>query len=313
MSKGSAIKLYYAAEETPGVLPAVPVWKTVRRVTDGLTENVTTSTSQSVLDSRFRQGSTADESEITGSLEVELSIGTFDDFIGAVAMNGWVVDAVDTEKSTLQFGGDTTKTFTFVKVFSDLNQIHVYRGVRIGGFKLSLATTGKIKATFDLVGTDFEVATSNPVSSPAAPDDNVLVSALNVSTMTVNGQNTVGTACVQSLELTVTNNLAAYRCLGSGKLSAQGYNDKMVDITLATQFMFTSQSASYIPYVKSRATMPLEFAIEDPAGNKYAFNFSQLEVSEAGHPDGGGEDDIMLDVSFAHIKTSPIITRTLAA
>lgn len=313
MSKGSAIKLYYAAEETPGVLPAVPVWKTVRRVTDGLTENVTTSTSQSVLDSRFRQGSTADESEITGSLEVELSIGTFDDFIGAVAMNAWVVDGVDAEKSTLQFGGETTKTFTFVKVFSDINQIHVYRGVRIGGFKFSLATTGKIKATFDLVGTDFEVATSNPVSSPAAPDDNVLVSALNVNTMMVNGQNTVGTACVQSLELTVTNNLAAYRCLGSGKLSAQGYNDKMIDITLSTQFMFTSQSATYIPYVKSRATMPLEFAIEDPAGNKYAFNFPQLEVAEAGHPDGGGEDDIMLDVSFAHIKTSPIITRTLAA
>lgn len=313
MSKGSAIKLYYAAEETPEVLPAAPVWKTVRRVTDSLTENVTTSTSQSVLDSRFRQGSTADESEITGTLEVELSIGTFDDFIGAVAMNAWVVDAVNLDKHTLQFSGETTKTFTFVKVFSDINQIHVYRGVRIGGFKLSLATTGKIKTTFDLVGTDFEPVTVNPVIAPAALDDNVLVSALNVNTMTVNGQNTVGTACVQSLDLTVTNNLTAYRCVGAGKLSAQGYNDKMIDITLATQFMFTSQSASYIPYVKSRATMPLEFAIEDPAGNKYAFNFPQLEVSEAGHPDGGGEDDIMLDVSFAHIKTSPVITRTLNA
>jgi len=37
--------------------------------------------------------------------------------------------------------------------------------------------------------------------------------------------------------------------------------------------------------------MPLEFAIEDPAGNKYAFNFPQLEVSESSHPDGGGDDD----------------------
>lgn len=313
MSKGSAIKLYYAAEETPGVLPAVPAWKTVRRVTDGLTENITTSTSNSVVDSRFRQGSTADESEITGSLEVELSIGTFDDFIGAVAMNGWVADGVDVEKSTLQFGGDTTKTFTFVKVFSDINQIHVYKGIRIGEFSLSLATTGKITATFSLVGTDFEKVDVNPVVAPQPVDDHVLVSALNVNTMTVNGQNTVGTACVQSLELSITNNLEAYRCLGSGKLSAQGYNDKMVDITLNSQFMFTSQSAAYIPYVKSRATMPLEFAIEDPAGNKYEFNFPQLEVAEASHPDGGGEDDIYLDVNFAHIKTSPVITRTLAA
>lgn len=313
MSKGSAIKLYYAAEETPGVLPAVPVWKTVRRVTDGLTENITTSTSNSVLDSKFRQGSTADESEIIGSLEVELSIGTFDDFISAVAMNDWVVDAVDPEKSILKFGGDTTKTFTFVKVFGDINQIHVYKGIRIGEFGLSMATTGKLTAKFGLVGTDFEEAPSNPVTNPQAPDGNVLVSALNVNTMVVNGQNTVGTACVQSVELAIKSNLKAYRCLGSGKLSAQGYNDGMVDVTLNTQFMFTSQSATYIPYVKSRATMPFEFAIEDEDGNKYDLSFPQLEVSDSSHPDGGGEDDIMLDVNFAHIKTSPVITRTLNA
>lgn len=311
MSKGSAIKLYYAAEETPGVLQVAPEWKTVRRVTDGLTENVTTSTSNSVLDSRFRQGSTADESEITGSLEVELSIGTFDDFIGAVAMNEWVVDGVDDKKHTLQFGGETTKTFTFVKHFTDINQVHVYSGIRISEFSLSLATTGKITATFGLVGTDFKKEAVSPVNDPAPAGDAVLVSALNVNTLTVNGANTVGTACVQTLELTVTNNLSAYRCLGSGKLSAQGYNEKMVDINLTTQFMFTSQSATYIPYLKTRATMPLNFAIEDSAGNKYDFAFSQLEVTEAGHPDGGGEDDIMLDVSFSHIKTSPVITRTL--
>lgn len=310
MSKGSAIKLYLAPEATPGVLPTTG-WKTIRRVSDSLTENVTTSGSDSVVDSRFRQGSTADESDITGSLEVELSVGTFDDLISAVAMNNWVVDSVDDEKSTLNFGGDSKKTFTFVKIFSDLNLIHVYRGIRVNGLKFLLKTTGKITATFELLGTDFEVATVNPVTSPAAVDNHVLVSALNVNTMTVNSQNTVGSACVQSVDLTITNNLSAYRCLGAGKLSAQGYNEKMIDITLDTQFMFTSQSAAYIPYVKSRVTMPLEFAIEDPAGNKYLFNFPQLEVAEANHPDGGAEDDITLDVSFAHIKTSPVITRIL--
>ena len=73
----------------PEVLPTTPVWKTVRRVTDGLTENVTTESSSSVADTRFRQGGMATEAEITGSLEVELSIGLFDDFWSAVAMNNW--------------------------------------------------------------------------------------------------------------------------------------------------------------------------------------------------------------------------------
>lgn len=305
MSSGAKIGLYYCAETEAGVTPASPVWKTVRRVSDGLTENVSTETSSSVTDSRFRQGGVATEAEITGSLEVELSIGLFDDFWSAVAMNEWASDV-------LNFGGDVRKTFTVVKVYKDIGQFFIYRGVRIGEASMSIATTGKITATFGLVGTEFERAIANPVTSPQPVPDAVLVSALNVGDLKVNGATVVGTACLQSLELSITNNLEAIRCIGSQKLTAQTYLEKMVDITVGTQYMFSAQSAGYIDFVKSRDTMPLEFSIEDGKGNGYAFEFPQLEVSDANHPDGGGEDTIMLDVNYNHIKVSPIITRVLA-
>lgn len=305
MSSGAKIRLYYAVEETPEVLPAVPVWKTVRRITDGLSESVTTEASASVSDTRFRQGGMATEAEITGSLEVELSVGLFDDFWSAVAMNNWASDA-------LQFGGDVRKTFTFVKFHSDIGQVFIYRGVRIGEASMSIATTGKITATFGLVGTGFERTAVNPVVAPLPVPEVVMVSALNVGDLTVNGKNTVGTACMQSLELNITNNLEAIRCIGNQKLSAQTYLEKMVDITLSSQFIFGAQAAEYVDYVKSRDTMPINFSIEDSKGNGYAFEFPQLEVSEANHPDGGGEDTIMLDVSFNHINVSPTITRIIA-
>lgn len=305
MSSGAKIRLYYAVEETPEVLPAVPVWKTVRRITDGLSESVTTETSASVSDTRFRQGGMATEAEITGSLEVELSVGLFDDFWSAVAMNEWASDV-------LQFGGDVRKTFTFVKFHSDIGQVFIYRGVRIGEASMSIATTGKITATFGLVGTGFERTAVNPVVAPLPVPEVVMVSALNVGDLTVNGENTVGTACMQSLELNITNNLEAIRCIGNQKLSAQTYLEKMVDITLSSQFIFGAQAAKYVDYVKSRDTMPINFSIEDSKGNGYAFEFPQLEVSEANHPDGGGEDTIMLDVSFNHINVSPTITRIIA-
>ena len=305
MSSGAKIRLYYAVEETPEVLPAVPVWKTVRRITDGLSESVTTETSASVSDTRFRQGGMATEAEITGSLEVELSVGLFDDFWSAVAMNNWASDV-------LQFGGDVRKTFTFVKFHSDIGQVFIYRGVRIGEASMSIATTGKITATFGLVGTGFERTAVNPVVAPLPVPEVVMVSALNVGDLTVNGENTVGTACMQSLELNITNNLEAIRCIGNQKLSAQTYLEKMVDITLSSQFIFGAQAAKYVDYVKSRDTMPINFSIEDSKGNGYAFEFPQLEVSEANHPDGGGEDTIMLDVSFNHINVSPTITRIIA-
>ena len=305
MSSGAKIRLYYAVEETPEVLPAVPVWKTVRRITDGLSESVTTEASASVSDTRFRQGGMATEAEITGSLEVELSVGLFDDFWSAVAMNEWASDV-------LQFGGDVRKTFTFVKFHSDIGQVFIYRGVRIGEASMSIATTGKITATFGLVGTGFERTAVNPVVAPLPVPEVVMVSALNVGDLTVNGENTVGTACMQSLELNITNNLEAIRCIGNQKLSAQTYLEKMVDITLSSQFIFGAQAAEYVDYVKSRDTMPINFSIEDSKGNGYAFEFPQLEVSEANHPDGGGEDTIMLDVSFNHINVSPTITRIIA-
>lgn len=112
-----------------------------------------------MVDSRFRQGGMATEAEITGSLEVELSIGLFDDFWSAVAMNNWASDV-------LNFGGNVRKTFTFVKVFEDINQVFIYRGVRINEATMSIATTGKITATFGLMGTLFERTTTNPVTSP---------------------------------------------------------------------------------------------------------------------------------------------------
>lgn len=304
MSSGSRIRLFYAEEQTPEVLPTTPVWKTVRRVTDGLTENVTTEASNSVVDSRFRQGGLATEAEVIGNLEVELSVGLFDDFWSAVAMNNWTSDV-------LNFGGDIRKTFTFVKVFSDINQVFIYRGVRINEATLNIATTGKITASFGLMGTLFERTTTSPVTSPVAVPELALVSSLNVGDLTVNGETVVGTACMQSLALTITNNMEAIRCIGSQKLTATTYLEKIVDITVNTQYMFSAQSAGYIDFIKSRDTMPLEFSIEDSAGNGYAFQFPQLEVAEANHPDGAGEDTITIDINYNHIRVTPVITRVL--
>ncbi|GAB3044761.1 hypothetical protein GCM10027155_07300 [Acinetobacter apis] len=120
MSSGARIQLYYCVEDTPST---TPTWKTVRRVTDSLTENVTTATSDSVADTRFKQGGMATESESTGELEVEMSVGLFDEFWSAVAMNDWSADV-------LNFGGNARKTFTFAKVFADTGQVFIYRDVR---------------------------------------------------------------------------------------------------------------------------------------------------------------------------------------
>ncbi|MEW5969256.1 MAG: phage tail tube protein [Pseudomonadota bacterium] len=304
MSSGSKIRLYACEEAVLGTTPANPVWYTVRRVSDGLSENVSTEESSEVVDSRFRQGGVVTEAEVAGQLEFELSLGTFDLFLSALAFNNWATNS-------LSFGGIVRKSLTLVKVFEDVGQVFIYRGVQVNTGEITIQTTGKITGNFGLVGNSFTRQQVNPVNNPLAASSRPLVSMPNVENLLVNGQSIQGKACMQSLTLSINNNLEAVRCIGSGKYTPEFYLEKMMDIEANASFMFSATAAGWIDAIKTRDVFTLTFDIKDSKGSKYSFNFPQLEVMEANHPDGGGDDIITLDINFAQVRTAPTIVRAL--
>ncbi|EMB7179300.1 phage tail tube protein, partial [Acinetobacter baumannii] len=297
-------RLYACEEAVLGTTPANPVWYTVRRVTDSLTENVTTEDSSEVVDSRFRQGAVVTEAEVTGQLEFELSLGTFDLFLNVLAFNNWAANA-------LSFGGGVRKSLTLVKVFEDIGQVFIYRGIQVNTGEMTIQTTGKITGNFGLVGSSFTRQQVNPVTNPIPASTRPLVSMPNVEKLLINGQSIQGKACLQTLTINFSNNLEAIRCIGSGKYTPEFYLEKMMDIGVNANFMFSATSASWIDAIKTRDVFTLTFDITDTKGSKYSFNFPQLEVKEANHPDGGGDDIITIDINFAQVRTSPTIVRAL--
>lgn len=305
MSSGSKVVLYVIPEVVAGETPLTGTWYTVPRVTDGLTENVTTVDSEIVKDTRFRQGSIAVQSEVTGDLASELSIGTFDLFFSALAMNDWDTD-------TLTLGGVLRKTFTFIKIFTDIGEIRAYRGVAFNTGNLSISNGEKLSVNFGLIGTGYETLTVSPVTAPVDMMTTPLVSSLNVKDFLLDGEGVVGTACLQSLTLEINNNMEAIYCIGNQKMTAEKMIEKMVDINLTTQYMFSKRVAGYSDKLKTGATTTIKFEIEDAEGNSYEFEFPKLQVTEAPHPDAGGDDLVMQDITFKHIEVSPIITRLLA-
>lgn len=304
MSSGAKIRLYACEEAVLGTTPANPVWYTVRRVTDSLTENVTTEDSSEVVDSRFRQGAVVTEAEVTGQLEFELSLGTFDLFLNVLAFNNWAANA-------LSFGGGVRQSLTLVKVFEDIGQVFIYRGIQVNTGEMTIQTTGKITGNFGLVGSSFTRQQVNPVTNPIPASTRPLVSMPNVEKLLINGQSIQGKACLQTLTINFSNNLEAIRCIGSGKYTPEFYLEKMMDIGVNANFMFSATSASWIDAIKTRDVFTLTFDITDTKGSKYSFNFPQLEVKEANHPDGGGDDIITIDINFAQVRTSPTIVRAL--
>ncbi|EHU2405841.1 TPA: phage tail tube protein [Acinetobacter baumannii] len=304
MSSGAKIRLYACEEAVLGTTPANPIWYTVRRVTDSLTENVTTEDSSEVVDSRFRQGAVVTEAEVTGQLEFELSLGTFDLFLNVLAFNNWAANA-------LSFGGGVRKSLTLVKVFEDIGQVFIYRGIQVNTGEMTIQTTGKITGNFGLVGSSFTRQQVNPVTNPIPASTRPLVSMPNVEKLLINGQSIQGKACLQTLTINFSNNLEAIRCIGSGKYTPEFYLEKMMDISVNANFMFSAISAAWIDAIKTRDVFTLTFDITDTKGSKYSFNFPQLEVKEANHPDGGGDDIITIDINFAQVRTSPTIVRAL--
>ncbi|MGF2284961.1 phage tail tube protein, partial [Acinetobacter baumannii] len=277
MSSGAKIRLYACEEAVLGTTPANPIWYTVRRVSDGLSENVSTEESSEVVDSRYRQGGVVTEAEVAGQLEFELSLGTFDLFLSALAFNNWATNS-------LTIGGAVRKSLTLVKVFEDIGQVFIYRGVQVNSGEITIQTTGKITGNFGLVGSSFTRQQVNPVVNPVAASTRPLVSMPNVENLLVNGQSIQGKACLQSLTISINNNLEAIRCIGSGKYTPEFYIEKMMDIEANASFMFSSTSAGWIDAIKTRDVFTLTFDIKDSKGSKYSFNFPQLEVMEANHP-----------------------------
>ncbi|HCC8381767.1 TPA: hypothetical protein MW179_001510 [Acinetobacter baumannii] len=304
MSSGAKIRLYACEEAVLGTTPANPIWYTVRRVTDGLSENVSTEESSEVVDSRYRQGGVVTEAEVAGQLEFELSLGTFDLFLSALAFNNWATNA-------LSFGGGVRKSLTLVKVFEDIGQVFIYRGIQVNTGEMTIQTTGKITGNFGLVGSSFTRQQVNPVTNPIPASTRPLVSMPNVEKLLINGQSIQGKACLQTLTINFSNNLEAIRCIGSGKYTPEFYLEKMMDIGVNANFMFSATSASWIDAIKTRDVFTLTFDITDTKGSKYSFNFPQLEVMEANHPDGGGDDIITVDINFAQVRTAPTIVRAL--
>ncbi|WP_202740564.1 phage tail tube protein [Acinetobacter sp. 'aerobic (ED)'] len=304
MSSGAKIRLYACEEAVLGTTPANPVWYTVRRVSDGLSENVSTEQSNEVVDSRFRQGALVTEVEVTGQLEFELSLGTFDLFLSVLAFNNW-------SANSLSFAAGVRKSLTLVKVFEDIGQVFIYRGIQVNTGEITIQTTGKITGNFGLVGTSFTPQQVNPVTNPVPASSRPVVSMPNVEKLLINGQSIQGKACLQSLTINFNNNLEAIRCIGSGKYTPEFYLEKMIDIGVNGNFMFSATSAAWINAIKTRDVFTLGFDIKDNKGSKYSLSFPQLEVMEANHPDGGGDDIITVDINFAQVRTSPTIVRAL--
>lgn len=301
MSSGAQQISHFIRELVPGVTPTTGAWQTARLTGNTLTPAVATEQSEEITDSRIGQGSIATAVNINGDLAGEFSFGTFDSLLAAAFYGDWVAD-----KLTV---GATRITHSIAKSFNDVEIYTLFKGAHVASFALDIPGEGKVTTTFSMQCLDYQDQVDTPfVTTALPPTDTPFISALNIGTITADGQSLEGKACVSALTFNLDNTLQTQRCLGSSKL---GPGALIATEAVGTGTMTLAWSRDAWTIWKNqftRKSVAIQFPITDSLGNKYVFDFPALEV-DGELPSGGKADLLEIQLNFTVSKKAPIITR----
>lgn len=302
MSSGAKVTSYLIAEVTPGTTPA-GTFDTLRLTGNTLSPKVNTQASDEITDSRLSQGSVATSTDIQGDLTAELSYGTFDKLFEAGFYSTWADDVLTV--------GDTRRTFTVAKNYSDVSVFTLFKGMHVSSFNLDIPSDGKITATFSMMGLDYTDGDTNTVTTIAPPTVTPFMSNINVGTVLVNGESLEGVACVSAMSIKLDNSLQTQRCLGTGKLGPGAHIATEAAITGSITMAWSNKAWQLWKNQFTRAPIAVTFPITDSLGNKYEFDFPALEI-DGDLPNGGKRDLIEVTLNYTVSKQAPTLTRTPA-
>ncbi|QHF03340.1 hypothetical protein N015_13350 [Pseudomonas asturiensis] len=304
MSSGAKVNSYLIPEVTPGVTPTTGSWDTLRLTGNTLSPTVNTQASDEITDSRVSQGSVATSTDIQGDLTAELSYGSFDKLFEAAFYGTWTGNVLTV--------GDTRRTFTVAKNFTDVSVFTLFKGMHVSTFAMDIPSDGKITATFTMMGLDYADGDTNTVTTITPPTVTPFMSNINVGTLLVDGASLEGVACVSAMTINLDNSLQTQRCLGNGKLGPGAHIATEAAITGSLTLAWSNRAWQLWKNQFTRAPIAVSFPITDSLGNTYTLNFPALEI-DGDLPNGGKRDLIEVTLNYTVSKLAPTITRAPAA
>jgi len=289
IAEASLTRLAYVAEATINTIPATPAFKTLRYVSEG----IKASKQVAVSDEIRGDGNVTDIVDVGRSVEgpmaIELSYGTYDDFLEALLRSTWSTDVL--------VNGIAHKTFTFEKTFEQgaTDSFIRYRGCRINSLDLTLESKALVKGSFGIMGIGSPTPTTAIISGAtyaAATTVPVLNAATNVANLAVAG--ITASPKIKSLSLSIKSNLYANDQLGSLEADSHGLGRFEVTGTMQTYF----RDLDTYNAIKSHSDVSLSFDIGAVSGSKYTFLLEAVKLLDGEPVAGGNSQSVMLDVPF---------------
>lgn len=307
MSRGTKAILAYAPQVTVGTIPAAADFKTLPRTSDSLNNSVEMTDSETINDSRIKTAGLVTSATAEGDVEVEFIKGTYDDLMAAAAGNEWV-DGTPTTTSTLTFGGDVTKMFAIQKHNKDIGQFHLWQGMQVNTFNLTIPAEGFITMSFGFMGSSYDNAITAYAADPTSSATSPKATSLSVGDIKIDGSTLKNVACVTDFSFELTNNIENRKCLGSG-LYGSKLMAMLADMTGSLTVAYSQHTQSLINKQLTGAPVKIEADIKLSDDTVYRLTIPKAQIS--GDIPSGGKDLLDATLNYSVYADTPADAPTL--
>jgi hypothetical protein len=304
MSDGARHSLGSIAESEWGTTPATPAFQLKRNTSVALAVNKDALLSEEIRSDRQRYDMRQGAYKVTGDVGIEMSYGTYDDWLEALTGGTWDNDVLK--------AGVTRRSFTLERHFADITDFPYLRftGCEIDKLTLTVANNAIVKGAFGFLGRNGVPAAAAIAGSSEV--DPTTSNVFNSFTGTIEeGGSTI--AVVTEMQISIENGMAPRYIVGSkyslrpsiGYFNVSGTATMWFDnCTMLNKFLNETESS-------------LDFTLLDPDGNSLEFNIPRILYTGA-PPDVKGIGPITLAMPFQALldttttDSNIVITRTAA-
>lgn len=287
MVDSSQTRLAYITESTWGTTPATPTLLEQRFTGESLTPNIETTVSNEIRSDRNITDIIQTGQSAGGSVDFELSYGSFDDWLESLMYSTWSTNVLK--------NANVEKSFTVEKTFEAgaTDQYHRFTGCIVDSLSLACQVGQVVTGSFGFVSKGMSVAqTAITGSSYTGANSNpVINAATNFASLAITG---VTGPELTALNLSVNNNLRQQQVLG--QLDARGIGTGRFEVTGDLTAYFENEELFDL-YLNGTAA-DLTFKLGGASSLNYLFEIDNLKFTNAEVLAGGNDQDILVNIGF---------------
>lgn len=283
----SQTRLAHIAEVTWGTTPSTPTFVNLRYTSESLNANIDNVVSNEIRADRNVSDLIQVGQSAGGTVNFELSYGTFDTLLESLMYAAWSTDVLK--------NGVTQKSVTLEKTFEggSTDQYHRFAGAIVNNMSLAMQAGQIVTGSFGFVAKNVTQATSAIASSSytAVNTNPVMNAAANFGSLAITGS--TGPE-LTALNINVSNNLRVQQAIGS--VAARGVTAGRFIVTGDLTAYF--ESAELYTLFLAGTAADLTFTLTDSLGNLYTFAIGNLKFSNCEIVAGGNDQDVMVKMNF---------------